>query len=1143
MSRVVPKMQQSLANASTEFHLAASTTFKTILEQKLVSHSIFSQTFLQSILSSIESRDPVICHAWLETLLDVIELLPVELIRMQILPLTISKGQLSQPIYSRITCSRLLGKICTRFDSPLIQKEVLPTVHSLCQDVNSEVRASICFQLRFVAEGLGAESVKPALLPSLVELANDEESNVRCTSVQTIVYLIPHLQEDTIKNIIVPLVKKLCENAIKTDNNVVCIIAQDYGKMALGLEKCLLPTEKTWFLKYFQQLATLGTLSIKKDSTHHLSFMSSSPAEDEKSVECRRHCAFNLPAMFIFVSNSSDDTDALLLTFTALACDDFYLVRRTVACGFHEVAKLLGPKSGRINTDLIKLLKDESEEVLQCLVPHIALTLDCLAESQTIGIDRVDATLMEIGRALLKCESEIASTNNWRLSSLMHSQLEVLPKYFPSDFIYSHFVPMAFFRILNARPIPVRLAAGTLFLFLLRYTMKPMHRVELRGKIYTQLAKNSDCYVRMMFVRMMMEALEIFSSVYFKQHFFKVLLNLAKDPVANIRMKVVSLLPQLKSQLWVPTDKELLTILESTVGHLLNSEKDRDVIAVLTTVVQRLDAVELRYDGQPASSKFSKQDAEDVRKLDEEERLFGMVGGKPRGGGATMKKGGWRRGAADTSGKSTPQSQSKDVMGSPRQTGETSKTRIQLTHPWERLGHTNSNISMAHPSYDNGPCIDYLMQRAQQCRSNVPVPFSVVLANIRENRRKSQQNSLLIRDYAREFSTNIASKDTATARTLASGPNLAVLRALTKAAHYNSCWPCSSMPEIPVMLSDDEFLVDAGIRIPAQFSSQSVSKIPHLHSMLAKRRVPFAFDRSRSAGMAFDKGKPKRNSSIEYEDCMKRRTNGVDQSNNVRTSIDCEDGLRLMKEGPLMTSRFRFGINQERSMEEKMRRSSVLLSKDKPKIMQPKCPLDRTKRHSGSFEKAKPKRSSSIEYEDSMQRRANGADQANNVRTSIDYEDDLGVMDEDQQLAKETMYMGPLMRSRFGFSMKQERSMEEKMRRSSVILTKDKAKIMQTKCTLDRTKRHSANFSLKPMDSKELKPNLKCHSLEVVDYAPSERLGRALRRYSTLDVNHNQGLSKIPLRSFVPRSRTAPATRASSPVHIDKMCRMPFWES
>lgn len=68
-------------------------------------------------------------------------------------------------------------------------------MHSLCQDVSSEVRASICLQLRFVAEGLGAESIKPALLPSLVELASDEESSVRYASVQTIVYLLPHLQE------------------------------------------------------------------------------------------------------------------------------------------------------------------------------------------------------------------------------------------------------------------------------------------------------------------------------------------------------------------------------------------------------------------------------------------------------------------------------------------------------------------------------------------------------------------------------------------------------------------------------------------------------------------------------------------------------------------------------------------------------------------------------------------------------------------------------------------------------------------------------------------------------------------------------------------------------------------------------------
>ncbi|XP_076627283.1 serine/threonine-protein phosphatase 4 regulatory subunit 4 isoform X1 [Colletes latitarsis] len=1184
MSRVVPKMQQSLPTASTEFHLAASSTFKTILEQKLVSHNVFSQTFLQSILNSLDSRDPVVCDAWLETLLDVIELLPVEVIRLQILPLTIMKGQLSQPIYSRVTCSRLLGKICTRFDSAMIQKEVLPTVHSLCQDVNSEVRASICLQLRFVAEGLGAESVKPALLPSLVELASDEESNVRCTSVQTIVYLLPHLQEDTIKTTIVPLVKKLCENAMKSDDNVICIIAQEFGKLVLGLEKCLLPTEKAWFLKYFQQLAQMGIVSMKKESKPHLLFMTSNPAEDEKYMECRRCCAFNLPAMFLFVSNSSDDTDALLLTFNALVNDHYYMVRRTVASGIHEVAKILGPKSGRIKLDLIKLLKDDSKEVLQGLVPHIGLLLDCLAESQTIGVDRMDSTLMEIGRALIICEVEISSTRNWRLAVLMHSQLEIIVKYFPSDFIYSNFVPMVFFRILHARPIPVRLAAGTLYLFLLRYNMKPTQRVELRSRLYTELANSPDCYVRMMFVRMMVEALEIFSSVYFKEHFFNVLLNMAEDPVANIRIKVVSLLPQLKSLLWIPTDKKLLTALETTIGHLMNSEKDRDVIAVLATVVRKLNEMKLKYDGQTPASKHTKQDIEDTRKLEEEKRLSGLTPGKSSSGGTAMKKGAWRR-TPDNPGKTIPPTSSKEGTGSPRHSSEGTRGRIQLTHPWERLGHTNSNASTTHANFESGPCHDFLMQKMQQNRSKLaslplivwpdscecnyeeennvhscpPSDYatSVFLAFMRENRRKSQQNSLLTRDYAREFSTNIASKDTATARTFSSAPNLAMLRALTKAAHYNSCWPCSSMPEIPVMLSDDEFLVDAGIRIPAQFSSQSMSKIPHLQdSVFAKRRGSFNFDRSRSVGMNFDKGKPKRNSSVEYEDCMKRRTNGADQSNNGRTSMDCEDDLRLVKEsqqlgkkdtvyiGPMMRSRFGFGVNQERSIEEKIKRNSLILDKDKPKILQSKCALDRTKRHSASFDKGKPKRNSSIEYEDDMKRRTNGINQPKDLRTSIDYEDGLRLGKDDQQLDTKdsSMYLGSLVRSRFGF-VNQERSMDEKIKRNSLVLDKDKPKLVHTKCTLDRTKRHSANFSLKQTDSKDIKPNLKCHSLEVVDYVPSERLGRALRRYSTLDVNHNQGLSKIPLRSFVPRSRTAPATRASSPVHIDKLCRMPFWES
>lgn len=38
--------------------------------------------------------------------------------------------------------------------------------------------------------------------------------------------------------------------------------------------ECLLPAEKTWFLKYYQQLAQMGIVIMRKESKHHVPFVS-----------------------------------------------------------------------------------------------------------------------------------------------------------------------------------------------------------------------------------------------------------------------------------------------------------------------------------------------------------------------------------------------------------------------------------------------------------------------------------------------------------------------------------------------------------------------------------------------------------------------------------------------------------------------------------------------------------------------------------------------------------------------------------------------------------------------------------------------------------------------------------------------------
>jgi serine/threonine-protein phosphatase 4 regulatory subunit 4 len=143
------------------------------------SSTSFTTTFLRGILSSIDSKDPVVANAWLETLMDAIDLLPTDVIRNEIVSVAVSKGQLSQPASARRSSCRLLGKIATKLDALSVRQDVLPTSLALCQDVDADVRNCMCRQLTVVAKAVGMEATKAAILPTLVELSNDESPQVR----------------------------------------------------------------------------------------------------------------------------------------------------------------------------------------------------------------------------------------------------------------------------------------------------------------------------------------------------------------------------------------------------------------------------------------------------------------------------------------------------------------------------------------------------------------------------------------------------------------------------------------------------------------------------------------------------------------------------------------------------------------------------------------------------------------------------------------------------------------------------------------------------------------------------------------------------------------------------------------------------
>merc|ERR1719325_235334 len=91
-----------------------------VLDYQPEHSSNFTQTFLRGILTSIDSKDPVVANAWLETLLDAIDLLPPDVIVKEIVVLAVSRGQSSQPVASRKSSCRLLGKIATKLPDQVV---------------------------------------------------------------------------------------------------------------------------------------------------------------------------------------------------------------------------------------------------------------------------------------------------------------------------------------------------------------------------------------------------------------------------------------------------------------------------------------------------------------------------------------------------------------------------------------------------------------------------------------------------------------------------------------------------------------------------------------------------------------------------------------------------------------------------------------------------------------------------------------------------------------------------------------------------------------------------------------------------------------------------------------------------------------
>ncbi|XP_028996657.1 serine/threonine-protein phosphatase 4 regulatory subunit 4 isoform X2 [Betta splendens] len=604
--RVVPKVRDILNGSGAEIQLAAAASFLTILQDDIILIHTHTYSILKTVLLHLNHRDTVVSNAWLETLLSAINTLPKETIKQEVLNPLLYQSQLSHSLQARLASCRILGKVSCKLDSHIVKKELLPLARSLCQDVEFEVRASMCRQLETIVRATGVEDVRAEIFSDLIELAADEESSVRLAAFDTIINLMELMDSDDRLHVVVPLVMSVCDESAQMDETVVASLSFQFGKLCSGLADSLSDEQKRNLLQRFKMLCNAG-----------LQAEGNEPDDNNEATLIRCNCCYNLPAMVVFVEPTHFLSE-LYPSVSGLCCDPDVSVRRSAAASFYQVVKLLSPNVQVVHKELLALLQDDALEVLDALMNHLEETLELII-SRGENLTQ-DNKFPELLSALLLAEQKVGCSLRWRLHEKLLQRYNCLARLLPGELLHQNFSPRIFTILTTNKVLPVQKEAARTFCIFLRYNRKPEQRQEMMGRLLEGLAQGRSYWNRLRFLDVCEMATEIFSRKYFNKHFLIPALELVHDPVANVRYKLCQLLPRFRLSLHLPADKQLLQQLDFCVQKLLCKEKDKDVVATIRKTVLELDKLDLTEPFQ----KRQERDLLDQKKEKEETLLLEM---------------------------------------------------------------------------------------------------------------------------------------------------------------------------------------------------------------------------------------------------------------------------------------------------------------------------------------------------------------------------------------------------------------------------------------------------------------------------------------------------------------------------------------
>ncbi|XP_057303390.1 serine/threonine-protein phosphatase 4 regulatory subunit 4-like isoform X1 [Hydractinia symbiolongicarpus] len=613
--RIFPLIESVIPSTVKDIQLATAHVLLKMLNNKLLTAEELSSMFLAYILDNLGSKDKELSDVWLELLLALLDSYSNKNINEQVLQFLVSNGSLTRCSLTRKICCQLVSYLAKCFDKKRVQLNLIPSMKALCQDIELEVRSCMCSQLDEMADNVDEEITEEFILPELCLLIQDEEATVRLAALSTITSLFSKVKSELLVNSdLISLTQKFYRKALPRKSFTdLLTCAKFIGKVMYYLKDHLAREDMTFYLDCYQVLCCQSVTDKKTNlDSSKLDTMQPTAVENDWDSECRYWCAFNFPAVLSSIP-SEWFKQHLLPSFLHLMKDNHPAVRKAMACSLHEVLKLL-TQDVHLTYNALKLcLTDTDIEVLHGVLSGLPATLECLHQSSSR-----QNYVLDLIPSLCTCEQTIAKSLRWRTHELYFRSIRDLHKYVTSDHIYYKFVPLLLYNLTASKVRPVKHAAGCTLLEFIKYNRSIDERKEICTRLITDLARSPSSRSRLLFLDICHFSTHFFSKRFFKDTFYDVVMDLAVDPIANVRIKFCELLPVLKAQIRLPYDRFLLQIHDQTVRRIMALEVDADVSVAIRRAIIKLDSVRLSTEGMVATD----EDVIDQQREKEENEIM-----------------------------------------------------------------------------------------------------------------------------------------------------------------------------------------------------------------------------------------------------------------------------------------------------------------------------------------------------------------------------------------------------------------------------------------------------------------------------------------------------------------------------------------